>query len=106
MPKLFTVRQIQEIFSFGKRQAYELVNSDGFPALRIEKRIFVPEDELEKYKKEAGDLVKSEEDVLSYALFPQVADKFLKERNNPTKKQEASNDENEVRVLYVDDASL
>ena len=64
------------------------------------------EPELEKYKKEAGDLVKSEEDVLSYALFPQVADKFLKERNNPTKKQEASNDENEVRVLYVDDASL
>ena len=64
------------------------------------------EPELEKYKKEAGELVKSEEDVLSYALFPQVADKFLKERNNPTKKQEASNDENEVRVLYVDDASL
>lgn len=55
MPKLFTVRQIQEIFSCGKRQAYELVNSDGFPVLRIEKRIYVPEDDLEKWiKKHIG----------------------------------------------------
>ena len=64
------------------------------------------EPELEKYKSEAGDLVKSEEDVLSYALFPQVADRFLKERNNPTKPETASSDENGVRVLYVDDATL
>ena len=33
--------------------------------------------ELDKYRAEAGDLAKSEEDVLSYALFPQVAKKFL-----------------------------
>lgn len=33
--------------------------------------------ELEKYRAEAGDLAKCEEDVLSYALFPQVAKKFL-----------------------------
>lgn len=56
--------------------------------------------ELENYAKEAKDLAKSEEDVLSYALFPQVASKFLAERNNPTKKEEANDDD--VRVLYVD----
>ncbi len=55
------------------------------------------EPELEKYRVEAGDLAKSEEDVLSYALFPQVAGKFLKERN------EKANGENTVRQLYVED---
>ena len=64
------------------------------------------EPELEKYKEEAKDLAKSEEDVLSYALFPQVAGKFLEERNNPTKKEEPKTDDNGVRVLYVDDATL
>jgi oxaloacetate decarboxylase alpha subunit len=54
------------------------------------------EPELEKYKQQAGDLAKCEEDVLSYALFPQVAEKFLKKRN-------AQNDDDGVRVLYVQD---
>lgn len=50
--------------------------------------------ELEKYRAEAGDLAKSEEDVLSYALFPQVAKKFLENRNGGG-----------VRTLYVEDLS-
>ena len=58
------------------------------------------EPELEKYKAEAGDLAKSEEDVLSYALFPQVASKFLAERNKPKA------DENTVRNLIVEDLSI
>jgi len=56
------------------------------------------EPELEKYKKEAGDLIKCEEDVLSYALFPQVASGFLANRNKPSVKEESSD---EVRTLYV-----
>ena len=48
--------------------------------------------ELEKYRAEAGDLAKCEEDVLSYALFPQVAKKFLEKRNGGG-----------VRTLYVED---
>ena len=44
--------------------------------------------ELEKYSKEAGELAKCEEDVLSYALFPQVASKFLAERNKETSSPE------------------
>lgn len=50
--------------------------------------------ELEKYRAEAGDLAKCEEDVLSYALFPQVAKKFLEKRNGGG-----------VRTFYVEDLS-
>lgn len=60
--------------------------------------------ELEKYREEAKELAKSEEDVLSYALFPQVASKFLVERDNP-KVEEPVEDENGVRTLYVQDLS-
>ncbi|MGD2248236.1 MAG: oxaloacetate decarboxylase subunit alpha [Candidatus Methanofastidiosia archaeon] len=35
---------------------------------------------FEKAKQEIGDLAKSEEDILSYALFPQVAREFLERR--------------------------
>ena len=60
--------------------------------------------ELEKYKEEAGDLIKCEEDVLSYALFPQVARTFLEGRNNPAPKAEAGASD-EVRTIYVQDLS-
>ncbi len=36
--------------------------------------------ELEGYRKEIGQYITQEEDVLSYALFPQVAEKFFKAR--------------------------
>jgi len=58
------------------------------------------EPEFEKYKAEAGELAKSDEDVLSYALFPQVAPKFLEERNKPKKTDD------EVRVINVEDLGL
>ena len=65
------------------------------------------EPELEKYKAEAGDLAKTEEDVLSYALFPQVAAKFLEvkygKKEEPTSKPNI--DENGVRTLIVEDLS-
>ena len=56
------------------------------------------EPELEKYKAEMQEkgIGKYEEDVLSYALFPQVAEKFLKERDS----------ENTVRKLVVEDLSV
>lgn len=69
------------------------------------------EPELEKYRKEAGDLAKSDEDVLSYALFPQVASKFLTNRNNPqpteaSKAESKPTDPNAVRELYVEDLGI
>lgn len=69
--------------------------------------------ELEKYREEAKTLAKCEEDVLSYALFPQVASQFLAERNVQTSTEasaasdlsKASLDRDGARVLYVDDRS-
>lgn len=58
--------------------------------------------ELEKYAaemKEKG-IGKSYEDVLSYALFPQVAEKFFAIRDNKN-----GNSENSVRTLIVEDLS-
>ena len=45
-------------------------------------------DKLRAECKEKG-LGHCEEDVLSYALFPQVAEKFLNWRDNPHKEEEA-----------------
>ena len=56
------------------------------------------EPELDKYREQYKDIAKSDEDVLSLALFPQVAEKFINERDNVVK-------EDEVRTIYVDDAS-
>lgn len=72
------------------------------------------EPELEKYREEVKNIPGfngSEEDVLSYALFPQVATKFFASRLEAKKVEEAPKasanvDENGVRVLYVDDCSL
>ena len=60
------------------------------------------EPEMEKYREESKELAKSEEDVLSYALFPQVAAKFLAERDKPAAPVE---DPNAVKTLLVQDLS-
>ncbi len=57
------------------------------------------EPELEKYRKEVGDLAKCDEDVLSYALFPQVAKKFFEERDKKSQKEE-------ICELFVEDLSV
>ena len=59
--------------------------------------------EFEKYKEETKDFARSEEDVLSYALFPQVAKKFFDIRDG--KQDEPKQDDNKERVLYVEDLS-
>ena len=60
------------------------------------------EPELEKYTEESKELAKCEEDVLSYALFPQVARKFLAERG---KAAADTCDSSETRTIYVQDLS-
>ena len=72
------------------------------------------EPELEKYKAELGDRARSEEDVLSYALLPQVAMKYFDWRDEQERKKNAPApepfkapvDENAVRELYVEDLSI
>ena len=66
------------------------------------------EPELKTYADEmkAKGLGKCEEDVLSYALFPQVAEKFLAERDKAPEEKKAVTDENGVRTLIVEDLSV
>ena len=69
------------------------------------------EPELEKYKKELGEQAHQEEDVLSYALLPQVAKKFFDVRDGlvepePEKKPEPKKEAPAVRELYVEDCSI
>ena len=63
--------------------------------------------ELEKYREECKDIAKSEEDVLSYALFPQVAKKFFEHRDHPqaAAPKAAAAPANGVRELFVEDLS-
>ena len=66
------------------------------------------EPELEKYREEVKDHIQQDEDVLSYALFPQVAMKFFEKREaaqNPQPEPEPE-DPNAVRELYVEDISI
>ena len=58
------------------------------------------EPELPKYREETKDFARSEEDVLSYALFPQVAKKFFDIRDNM--KEETKE---EIREIFVEDIS-
>ncbi|WP_300586120.1 pyruvate carboxylase subunit B [uncultured Oscillibacter sp.] len=68
--------------------------------------------EVEKYREEFKDIAKSDEDVLSLALFPQVAPKFLAWRDGPHDepaaapaapvKKAAPADPNAVRELFVE----
>ena len=64
------------------------------------------EPELDKYREEFKGLAKSDEDVLSLALFPQVAPKFIEKRDAPaapaTAPAAAPSDDNGVRELYVE----
>ncbi len=70
------------------------------------------EPEVEKYRQEFKDVAKSDEDVLSLALFPQVAPKFLAWRDGPHDEPaapaapaaapKAPADPNAVRELYVE----
>ncbi|MGL5314370.1 MAG: oxaloacetate decarboxylase subunit alpha [Peptostreptococcaceae bacterium] len=55
--------------------------------------------EFEAMKKEAGELAKTDEDVLAYALFPQVAPKFLEKKYNP--KAEEVEEENKIQYITV-----
>ena len=55
--------------------------------------------EMDKYREENKGFAKSEEDVLSIAMFPQVATKFITERDNPQPKE----DPNAPRELFIED---
>ena len=62
--------------------------------------------ELESIREEIKDHIRQDEDVLSYALLPQVAMKFFEKREAAEKAaKEPKLDENATRELYVEDLS-
>ena len=46
---IYTVKDIQNIFKCGLKQAYEIVNANGFPTIRIGKKIIVEKKALEQW---------------------------------------------------------
>ena len=48
---LYTVEDIKKMFNIGQTSAYALVNSPGFPSIKINRKILVPKNELEKWLK-------------------------------------------------------
>ena len=59
------------------------------------------EPEFEVMKKEVGELAKCDEDVLAYALFPQVAPKFLEQKYNKNAKEETDTNESGIQCITV-----
>lgn len=46
---LWTVADLQQVIGCGRRQAYELCNREGFPVIRMGKRIYIPRDGFLKW---------------------------------------------------------
>jgi len=51
-PLMLNVKDIVEIFGISRDKAYDLVNSKGFPTVKIGKRIVVPKEHLLKWIKD------------------------------------------------------
>jgi excisionase family DNA binding protein len=46
---LYTVEDIQKIFGIGRTTAYQMVSAEGFPTIRINRKIYIPKNRLEKW---------------------------------------------------------
>ena len=46
LPLLLNVKQLADLLGVSDSSVYELIQEDGFPSLRIGKRIVIPKEEL------------------------------------------------------------
>lgn len=46
---LYTIDDIKQIFKIGRNKALALMSSSGFPSFRINRKLYVSKDELEKW---------------------------------------------------------
>lgn len=46
---MYDVNDIKNIFKLGENRAYDLMNSNGFPSIKIGKKILVEKSSLEKW---------------------------------------------------------
>ena len=49
--KLLTPKDVQSVLNIGKNTTYKLFSLKGFPKIKIGKKYFIYEDDLEKYLK-------------------------------------------------------
>lgn len=42
LPAMLAVKDVMQLFDMGRRQAYELVHSEGFPAINVGSSIKIP----------------------------------------------------------------
>lgn len=49
LPAMLSVMDIKKLFDIGKKQAYELVHTEGFPAVKIGASIKIPKHMLIKW---------------------------------------------------------
>ena len=49
LPLLLNVKQLADLLGVSDSSVYELIQEDGFPSLRIGKRIVIPEEELREW---------------------------------------------------------
>lgn len=43
---MYTIDDLQRIFGIGRTKAYQLASSSGFPAIKLNKKILVPQKQL------------------------------------------------------------
>ena len=55
LPLMLSVPDVAEVLGIGRANAYELVRSEGFPAIKIGSRIIVPKDEFISWIKRQTD---------------------------------------------------
>lgn len=53
--RTITVYELQEQLQIGRAKAYELVNSKGFPSLRVGRKILVSVEGLKKWIEQGGE---------------------------------------------------
>lgn len=46
---LYTAKDLQRIFKCGRKKAYQIMNSDGFPSFRIDSLLYVEKESLERW---------------------------------------------------------
>ncbi len=51
---LYTVDDIQEMFRLGRTRAYELMSADGFPAFRLNRKVYVERGKLMDWVNKMG----------------------------------------------------
>ncbi len=54
MPLILTVRDIEKIMGISKVKAYELVRTEGFPVIKVGRRITIPKPAFERWLNSCG----------------------------------------------------